>query len=314
MFALKKPRTTFIQKKNGDLGYYLPVLIEKRELEGSAVGRVRETKKSDPSVSFWHRTDVRLALIPAGLALVGVLITALVPFFRKDDPAKNPNLVTVNSSTPITLNNNVAVEPHSLPPTKEPDVVLQQFTLNAADSFWELCTGSARECSTGHWSKKITHWIPTDSYERFAGTDVLRTEADERKYNEDRQFYDSHLQPVFDVVVSNPQSHPVVLTGIDVVTLRVADYAVGDGEATPSGGIIKVINRYTFPIDNPYENVPRVRSYPATPPLEITPNRPARFQIAFANKVGAMLNWEMRVRFHFGQGGTVQTERFRIRF
>jgi hypothetical protein len=281
------------------------------------MGKEKQAAAKNSPQSFWQRNDVRIALIAPVLALVGVLVTVFGPFLKKEDPPKTPNQVTVNSSTPVTLNNTVAVTPPpaTVPVAKEATgVVLQQFTINSAESFWELCTQSARECSTGHWSKKVTHWIPSEKYDKFAGADTLRTAENERLYQADREFYDGHLRPVFDVVVSNPQSQPVVLTGIDVITLRIADYAVGDGEPTPSGGIIKVISRYTVPVDNADEKLPRIRSFPATPPLEIAPNRPARFQVVLDNKVGAMLNWEMRLRFHFGQGGTVQTDRFRVRF
>jgi hypothetical protein len=285
--------------------------------------------KTDPATPFWKRPDVRIGLIAGVFGLTGAIVTATSTLLKKESQATSPSPTTVNNSSPVTVNNsnstpvtvnnnnNIVLPPKADTPTTEgKSLGLQQFTLNTTDSFFEQCEGGARACTLGHWTTPLTHWEPSEKYWRFADGDRERTKADVQKYNADREFYDAHLQPVFDVVISNPNSQPVVLTAIDLVAFRETEWAAGDGEATPSGGVIKVMNRYTLSVDgSDYDKkFPVVRSKPATPPLEIAAGRPGRFQVALDTKVGSMMIFEMQLRFHFGSSGVVKTNRFRVSF
>jgi hypothetical protein len=284
-------------------------------------------QESESTTPFWKLTKDRMKIIGGVFTLAGTIATAVITVHKKDEAKTTQSSATINSSspmtmnnsnsTPVTVNNNISLEPKAAAPTTEGKrLVLEQFTLNTTDSFFEQCGGGARACTMEHWTGSLTHWEPSEKYWRFAVGDHERTKADVQRYNADREFYDSHLQPVFDVVISNPSSQPVVLTAIDLVVFRETEWAAGDGEGTSSGGVIKVMNRYTLSVDgSDYDKkLPVVRSKPATPPLEIAAGHPGRFQVALDSKVGAMMIFEMQLRFHFGSSGVVKTDRFRVSF
>jgi hypothetical protein len=281
---------------------------------------------------FWKKTTVRVALIAGCFTILAAILNSSSTLLKKSEPTNRPPAttanssnqstvsnsapVTVNSSTPVTVNNNISTGPPNTPPPGAMSLVLEQFTLNTSESFFQLCT-KGRSCTWGRWSGKVVHWEPSDEYWRFSGADYIRSASDDKKYKENPSFYNRHFQPVFDVVISNPLPRPIVLTAIDVIISKQTEYAQGDGEEPADAGIIKVINRYTVPVGNfSYDmaKYPVTESTPATPPLEIAPNRPGRFQVGLDNRFGNLEIYEMRLRFHFGANGSVQTDRFRLTF
>jgi hypothetical protein len=291
------------------------------------------------SASFWKRIEIRVALIAGLFGLIAAAINFAGMVLKKSDPPANPPTstagsapqssvtsvapVTVNNSSPVTVNNNISTGPDlnsSLAEKKKP--VLEQFVLNSAESFFQLCS-EGRRCSYDNWPVGVPHWVPSEQYWRFSGADYIRSPADDKRYNENPSFYDRHFQPVFDVVISNPLSRPIVLTAFDVIVLRQIDYAAGDGEAPADSGVIKVMNRYVVPVgkygtdifaDSTKNPFPVIETYAATPPIEIPPNRPGRFQVSLDNQFGNLEIYELRLRFRFGSSGTIQTDRFRLTF
>jgi hypothetical protein len=285
--------------------------------------------KPDPPTPFWKRTEARVALVAGFFTILAAVLNSCTTLFKKNEPPAAPAAVTSSNSnqvavtnsapvtvnTPVTVNNNISQAPVNPTSTDAKHPVLEQFALNPSESFFEPCNG--RNCTFGRWSGKAVHWVPSNEYWRFSGADYARSPADDKKYKDNPSFYDKHFQPVFDVVISNPLPRPVVLTAIDVIVYRQTEFAAGDGEEPPNGGVIKVMNRYTVPFGNFTIDPPKypvTETTPALPPLEIAPNRPGRFQLALDNKLGAIEINDIRLRFHFGANGTVQTDRFRLTF
>lgn len=284
--------------------------------------------KTDTSTPFWKRTET--ALVGGVFTILAAILGAYATLHKPPpDPHANPpaaasnnsNQATVTNSapvtvnTPVTVNNNISQGPANTPSPDAKRPVLEQFALNTSESFFEPCIG--RGCTFGKWPGKAFHWVPSKDYWRFSGADYARSSADDKKYKENPSFYNKHFQPVFDVVISNPLPRPVVLTAIDVIVYRQTEYAAGDGEEPPNSGVINVMNRYTVPFGNFETDTPKypvTETTPALPPLEIAPNRPGRFQLALDNKLGAIQINDIRLRFHFGANGTVQTDRFRLTF
>ncbi len=283
--------------------------------------------QTKPGGRSWA-SEHKAALITCAGTILAAVIAGVVAVINHDPTKPTPKEPAVNVATPINNNNSntniIQMPPSQAAPTKAANLVLDQFTINPGDSLFERCTLKSRDCGV-RWASR-EQWGPTEEWQAAVDLEgenaaAIRKELPENpeqkrawlNYAENPERYRTRMNPVFDAVISNPGQETKVLTGIDVVVLHSAPRAQGDGEASGSSAVIPVLNRYTVELKGwKLENKrsPFTLSQATIPPIEIAPNRPARFQVALACEMGVQWDFQMRVRFSFGGGAKLQTDTF----
>lgn len=267
-------------------------------------------------------TEVRVAYIAGCFGIVVALVTGLFGLAKKDPPpnAAPPPIVVTNH---INVPNTVA----PAPPLESGKLELQLFTLNEEDSLYALCSS---DCGAGNWRHSGPFWAPKPEA-RMAlnlkeGVDMWgdagvpvgdkRYVGFERKFRANSDHYLNRLLPTFDLVVTNSSRQPAILTAFELVVLHASPYAQGDGEDRASAShLLPVLHRYELRIPEKYAEYERPFrfSVPATPPLSIQTNDPARFQISIDTAAPVAWVYEMRIKLHFGPSRTLTTEKFGLK-
>lgn len=265
-----------------------------------------------------HKTAVTVAVITG---CFGILIAAIQ--LMKKEPLPPPASASVQN---VNVTNNVQNIQSQKPPAntvEDGSVVLEQFTINTADSLYMLCDS----CETIYkWPRSSpSFWaVPTEMWEAVAAglpnSEFVRQVAAEnkgaqgdafRKYISNPKYFQDRMNPVFDAVVSNHGHSVGVLTDIDVVVYRSEPTEQGDGEESVQSAIVPVLNRYVVELTDP-RKLPFSIKQSATPPISIPVDRPARFQVEMVCKTVAAWSFEMQVHFQFGSGPELRTKKFRL--
>jgi hypothetical protein len=285
---------------------------------------------------LWKKTATRVAVIGACGTILAAVIGGVVTLTKKDPPVQKESSTATNTGTtvnvqspPVNIATTVNVQPQApiTKPTGARNLVLEQFTINKEDSLYDLCE-SIDSCEPPSWKGTLTTWYPKPEWQAVVAAQdspsFVKEVAEQNQgaqgkafqnYEKDPAYYQDRMNPVFDAVISNHGQDVAVLTGIDVVLYRSEPYAQGDGEDSAQSKIIPVLNRYTIMLKvsgDEDRRLPYSFRRPAVPPISVVPNRPARFQVEMVCKTPVEWNFEMQVRFHFGPGFLLKTEKFRL--
>lgn len=124
------------------------------------------------------------------------------------------------------------------------------------------------------------------------------------------------LNPIFDVTVTNRGQGTAVLSGVEIA---VVDFAESQGDAGEGlgGAVIEVSHRYDFDLTTLHAQQRRHARFPIvplSPPLEIAPNEPTRFEIAFNASSDIETFYTLRVRFISSNANSLAAHLVSVRF